>query len=405
MSNLVRGVAASIVAAFVVAFAAPARAQELLASGYNSDEVHRFDYATGTYLGALGTFNGAHAATHGPDGLLYVCAEEDDKVERYDPVTLAFVDVFIWDDPAIPGDPTGGLDGPTTAVFGPDGNLYVASFNTDEVLRYDGATGAFLNVFVTANSGGLNGPDAGTTFGPDGHLYVLSYWNDKVIRYDGTTGASLGDFVSAGTGGLTNPRTLRFRSDGVLYVSSEGSNGILRFDRTGALIDKFIAVAAPTGFVISPYDGNVYVESISKQTVVVFDGLTAARLTTLVKPGGGGLDGPVALTFRLDPDLRTSRITPGVAGVANDLTISNGTPSGVHFLIVGTLGGSLRVGGSPAAWLGIADPLLFPVTADAAGLFTTTTTIDPALAGVSLLVQSFDPATHRMSNLVEQTLQ
>jgi len=49
--------------------------------------------------------------------------------------------------------------------------------------------------------------------------------------------------------------------------------------------------------------------------------------------------------------------------------------------------------------------MLFPITADGAGLFTTTTPIDPALAGVSLLVQNFDPASHRMSNLVEQTLQ
>ena len=49
--------------------------------------------------------------------------------------------------------------------------------------------------------------------------------------------------------------------------------------------------------------------------------------------------------------------------------------------------------------------MLFPVTADGAGLFTTTTTIDPALAGVSLVVQGFDPAGHRMSKLVEQTLQ
>jgi len=36
--------------------------------------------------------------------------------------------------------------------------LLVASSDTDEVLRYDGTTGAFFDVFVTAMSGGLDRP-------------------------------------------------------------------------------------------------------------------------------------------------------------------------------------------------------------------------------------------------------
>jgi len=40
-------------------------------------------------------------------------------------------------------------------AFGPDGNLYVASELTHEVKRYDGATGAFIDNFVTAGSGGV----------------------------------------------------------------------------------------------------------------------------------------------------------------------------------------------------------------------------------------------------------
>ena len=84
-------------AAFSAFVAAPARGQELLVSGYTSDEVHRFDYANGNYLGALAAANGAHAVVTGADGLLYIAVEEDDKVVRYDPATLLFKDEFVFE--------------------------------------------------------------------------------------------------------------------------------------------------------------------------------------------------------------------------------------------------------------------------------------------------------------------
>jgi len=52
----------------------------------------------------------------------------------------------------------GALSGPLDLVFGSDGNLYVASFFTDNVQRFDGTTGTFIDAFVTTGSGGLDGP-------------------------------------------------------------------------------------------------------------------------------------------------------------------------------------------------------------------------------------------------------
>src|SRR3990170_1183036 len=87
--------------------------------------------------------------------------------------------------------------------------LFVTSFNSNEVLRYDGTTGAFIDAFVTAGSGGLDVP-VGLVFGPDGNLYVSSGSTNEVLRYDGTTGAFIDAFVTAGSGGLDLPSFLIF---------------------------------------------------------------------------------------------------------------------------------------------------------------------------------------------------
>src|SRR5262249_18724759 len=66
-------------------------------------------------------------------------------------------------------------------------------------------------VFVSANSAGLNEPED-LVFGPDGNLYVASSNTFQVLRYDGTTGAPVGSgvFVPAGSAGLNNPTFLVF---------------------------------------------------------------------------------------------------------------------------------------------------------------------------------------------------
>src|SRR5262249_31055211 len=71
--------------------------------------------------------------------------------------TLKFLDHFIS-----PG--SGGLSRARSSVFGPDGNLYVASADTNAILRYD-PTGEFINAFVPSGSGGLSSP-WDVTFGP-----------------------------------------------------------------------------------------------------------------------------------------------------------------------------------------------------------------------------------------------
>ncbi|MCI0634822.1 MAG: hypothetical protein L0206_13025, partial [Actinobacteria bacterium] len=261
---------------------------------FNSDAVHFFRTWDGAPRGQVSA-PGAQSIVLGSDGLLYACAEEVDRVVRIDPSTTSLVDVFVDDDPLTPADENGPLDGPTAAVFGPGGDLFVASFETDQILRYDGASGAYEGVFVPANLGGLNGPDAGTKFGPDGLLYVPSFFNDRVLRYDGT-GALVDTFIPFRDNGLRQPRDMVFRQEH-WYVASSFNNRILRYDAEGNFVDTFALFPRPYSLAFHPVDHELYVVSLLDDSVHVLDGETGAPRSVLVPSGAGGLAGAVYVFF------------------------------------------------------------------------------------------------------------
>lgn len=61
------------------------------------------------------------------------------------------------------------------------------------MLRYSD-TGAFVDIFVTSRSGGPNG-GRGLAFSPGGDLFVVSQSTNSVLRYNGLTGAFLSTFI------------------------------------------------------------------------------------------------------------------------------------------------------------------------------------------------------------------
>lgn len=140
----------------------------------------------------------------GPNGNLFVASGFTGEILQYNRTTGAFVNVFVNS----AGNGGGAMD-PYGITFR-NGNLYVASFFPNEVKRFNGTTGAFVSTFVTSGSGGLSGPTA-VDFGPDGNLYVSSYNDNSIRRYNGTTGAFLSTFVSSGSGGLAGPIDFGFQ--------------------------------------------------------------------------------------------------------------------------------------------------------------------------------------------------
>jgi streptogramin lyase len=108
-------------------------------------------------------------------------------------------------------------------------DLFVSSLLSDEVLRFDGATGSFISAFVPTGAGGLDGPQ-GIAFGLDGTLYVAAEYSHAIHKYDGATGASLGVLAS----GLAAPNDITFGPDGLLYYMDHGADRVRRYDVTSS---------------------------------------------------------------------------------------------------------------------------------------------------------------------------
>lgn len=241
--------------------------------------------------------------TFGPGGHLYTstgAGPGGGSIRRYHGTTGEFIDTFV---------PAGRIDGVRDIVFR-GAYVYVGSEYSDEVLRFDANSGVFVDAFVTAGSGGIDGPH-GLAFGPDANsdgvpeLYVSGRNSQNVVRYDGATGQPLGTFVTAGSGGLSWPEGLTFDASGVYaFVASTGSSRILKYNaQTGA----YVGIGASTGL-SSPKDvkfgleGLMYVTSGGNDRVLRFTA-GGVYVDDYVTAGSGGIDNPSRVAFGADGDL------------------------------------------------------------------------------------------------------
>ena len=103
-----------------------------------------------------------------------------------------------------------GPDGAGALAVSPDGaQLFLADPANHRVLTSSTASPAFTRVLVGSGSGGLQHP-AGLALGPDGRLYVSSLGTDQVLRFDAGSGAFQDVFTQAPAGVLSQPRDLAF---------------------------------------------------------------------------------------------------------------------------------------------------------------------------------------------------
>lgn len=244
---------------------------------------------------------------------------------------------------------SGGLSNPAGVAISTDGSVFVASRGTNQILRYSGTTGAFLNVFATARGGYFTDLEFF-----NGTLYAArNDFNGAIDLYDPLTGTVINSFVPTAppvlnqalyidiiTGGLAistdtsrffilNPLTgaqlfttildtikgTTFDAAGNQYLAKSDSQNVMRRPAGGGPFADFLPPFTISGRDITfGADGNLYV--LTGNRVARFNGLTGAPLGDLVTAGSGGLTGGQYFLFtQAVPEPGTFGLI-GIAGMA-----------------------------------------------------------------------------------------
>lgn len=273
---------------------------ELLVTDSRGNNVLRYDGVNGNFLGSFLTpdFQGVaspNSVEIGPDDNVYISSWNPGRYLRFDGATGEFIDEFATYPGAVDFD-----DG----VWGPDGNFYVSDYGANSIVRFDGETGAFIDIFVSPGAGGLQSP-ANALFGPDGNLYVTSF--GAVLRYNGATGEFIDEFLSPGTPGIFRPTSLKLGPDGNFYLGDYPTGSIYRYNSiTGEFIDRFAEGVGYVQEITFDADGNLYVSDHDGHQIRRIDGATG-EVTPFVLSESGGLISPTSEVFR-------AAFEPGMAG-------------------------------------------------------------------------------------------
>lgn len=211
------------------------------------------------------------------------------------------------------------FDRPTAAVPVGDGSggIYVVSFGTNQVLRYD-ANGALKETF----DGGFEGYDHPFDIFPlKGGNFLLSEFTGNRVSLCGPDGnriIKIGE-KGIGKGQLLGPQYIACDGADYFYVSDTGNRKIVKYDLDGKFIlemgrssGDYPGLLSPTGVVL--LDGRIYAADSVRKAVDVFDE-SGNYLHTLLKgklnfPEGLSVlddailisDGPLIRCYNVDND-------------------------------------------------------------------------------------------------------
>lgn len=371
--------------------AAPIFSQSgLLVSSRNSDAILLYDQS-GEFVRVFASGNGLNnpiGMAFSPEGTLVVASANSNQILEFDGTTGAFIRVLA-----------SGLPSLRNLNYGPDGNLYACRGDINAIVKIDSQSGQ-SSVFATSPAAAR---PTSFTFGPDFSLYVGSVTKSQVVKFDGETGAFLKRWATENQNGTHD---LSFGPDGDLYVSNAfGTLSVARFDGiTGA--QKGIFVQDPTlSFPLGlTWDraGDLYIANQGGNDVRKYDGTTGVAKGAFISPGSGGLNGPLFAIWTPEPTLTFTPPSTGV-GVDGHFSLSGARSGGIAVIAFGFSAGNL-----PLPWpnlsLGINNPLVLGFgPTDESGQLVIRIPVPVGIQGTELLFQSVDLTGFAVGSVVRHT--
>ncbi len=199
--------------------------------------------------------NNPYGIIFGPDGALYFCDLDNQRIRRFDPKTRTVTTIAGNGEKGYSGD--GGpasqasLNMPHEIQFDKAGNLYIAERDNHVIRKVDAKTGIISTAAGTgaAGFGGDGGPAVkaqlrqphSIVFDRDGTLLICDIGNQRIRRLHLDTGvietwAGTGQPAETPDGApvagtpLRGPRTMAAAPNGDLYLALREGNAILRID-------------------------------------------------------------------------------------------------------------------------------------------------------------------------------
>ena len=136
-------------------------------------------------------------------------------------------------------------------AIGPNGKLFVANYSSSNpvIYEFDPITGSLLSTFAIDPLS--NGLIADIAFGKDGNLYAMDINNQQVLEFNGSTGAFIGEFLSGGHLGFAYP--IAFEPNGDLLAGDQNNANIEEFSPAGVYIRTLPGfVSQPTAIAVDP---------------------------------------------------------------------------------------------------------------------------------------------------------
>jgi sugar lactone lactonase YvrE len=295
--------------------------------------------ATGTVTTVLGTgvpgysdtqVNNPYGMAFGPDGALYFCDLDNQRIRRIDPKTRQVTTIAGNGQKGYSGD--GGpavqasLNMPHEVAFDKAGNLYIAERDNHVIRRVDGKTGIISTAAGTGVAGfsGDGGPAVqaqlrqphSIAFDRDGSLLICDIGNQRIRRLHIDTGV-IDTWAGTGQAGdtpdgapvagtpLRGPRTMAIAPNGDLYLALREGNAILRVDAKTQTLHRIAGtgeqgyagdggpalrakLGGPKGLAYAP--GQLFVADTENHVIRRID-LATGVITTVLGTGVRG-DGP-----------------------------------------------------------------------------------------------------------------